>query len=171
MYIRIKKNSKRQGYYHLVESYREQGKVKQKVLLSLGKVEDNRLDGLISAISKHKDLITALEAAKSLEIKDTYILGPLLALQHVFARFGVKKLLSTIASQHPQLQFNFERIIFTMIVCRFLRPSSKLKIFEYWQDKLYPGLISGKDELHQLYRALDLLTQHKEPDFNTSVKK
>jgi transposase len=162
MYIRITKNSRGQGYYHLVESYRENGKVKQKVLLSLGKVEENRLEELITAIGKHKDVLTALEAAKSLEVDDTYILGPLLVFQHIFKRFGIEKLLSTIASQHSQLRFNFERIIFTMIVCRFLRPGSKLKIFEHWQDRLYPGLLAGKDELHHLYRALDLLNQHKE---------
>lgn len=162
MYIRITKNSKGQSYYHLVESYRENGKVKQKVLLSLDKVEDNRLEELITAIGKHKDVLTALEAAKSLEIDDTYILGPLIVIQHIFKQFGIGKLLSEIASRHPQLQFNFGRIIFTMIVCRFLRPGSKLKIFEHWQDRLYPELLAGKDELHHLYRTLDLLSQHKE---------
>lgn len=162
MYIRITKNNKGQSYYHLVESFREGGKVRQKVLLSLGKVEDNRLEELIAAIGKHKDVLTALEAAKSLEIEDTYILGPLLVLQHIFKRFGIEQLLLDIASQHPQLHFNFVRIIFTMIVCRFLRPGSKLKIFEHWQDRLYPELLAGKDELHHLYRALDLLCKHKE---------
>ena len=162
MYIRTTTNSKGQSYYHLVESYRENGKVKQKVLLSLGRVGEDKLDDLISAISKHKDVITVLEAAKSIEIENTYILGPLLVLQHVFKCFGIDKVLSAITSQHPKLQYNFGRIIFTMIVCRFLRPGSKLKIFEYWQDKLYPDLLAGKDELHHLYRALDLLSHHKE---------
>ena len=37
-----------------------------------------------------------------------------------------------------------------------------LKIFEHWQDKLYPEILSGKDELHHLYRTLDLLSQHQE---------
>jgi len=145
MFIRITTNRKGQAYYHLVESYRDQGKVRQRILLSLGKVGEDRLDDLISAISRHKDVLTALDAAKSLEIEDTYILGPLLILQHIFARFG-----------------DFERIVFTMIVCRFLKPGSKLKIFEHWQDKLYPEILSGKDELHHLYRTLDLLSQHQE---------
>ncbi len=162
MFIRITTNRKGQGYYHLVESYRDQGKVKQRILLSLGKVGEDRFDDLIAAIGRHKDVLTALDAAKSLEIEDTYILGPLLVLQHIFARFGIQPLLAKIASQHPQLQFDFERIVFTMIVCRFLKPGSKLKIFEHWQDKLYPEILSGKDELHHLYRTLDLLSQHQE---------
>jgi transposase len=162
MYIKVTTNKKGQKYYHLVESYREQGKVKQRLLMSLGKVGEDQIEDLISAISRHKDVLSALEAAKSLEIEDTYILGPVLALQHIFTHFGIKSLCSEIAAKHSQLHFNFERIIFTMIICRFLEPGSKLKIFEYWQDKLYPEAISGKDELHHFYRALDLLSKHKE---------
>lgn len=162
MFIRVTTNRKGQSYYHLVESYRDQGKVRQRTLLSLGKVEENRLDELVSAISKHKDVLTALEAAKTIEIDDTYILGPLLVLQHIFTRFGIGSILSGITTQHSQLQFNFERLVFTMIACRFLKPGSKLKIFEYWQNKFYPEILSGQDELHHFYRAVDLLSQHKD---------
>lgn len=77
MFIRITTNRQGQGYYHLVESYRDRGKVKQRLLLSLGKVGEDRLEELVSAISRHKDVITALDAAKSMEVEDTYILGPL----------------------------------------------------------------------------------------------
>jgi len=162
MYIRVTTNKLGQAYYHLVESYRENGKVRQRKLLSLGRVGEDRLDDLIAAIGKHKDVISTLEAAKSVAIDDTYILGPLLILQHMFARFGIATLLDNIVRKHPQLEFNFPRIIFTLIACRFINPSSKLKVFEHWQDKLYPELLSGKDELHHFYRALDLLSQHKD---------
>lgn len=162
MFIKITTNQKGQSYYHLVESYRDQGKVRQRVLLSLGKVGEDRLDELISAIGRHKDVLTVVDAAKSLDIEDTYVLGPLLVLQHVFTRFGVDVLLNNIVHRHPRLEFNFSRIIFTLIACRFINPSSKLKVFEHWQDKLYPELLSGKDELHHFYRALDLLSQHKD---------
>ena len=162
MFIRVTTNKKGQSYYHLVESYRDKGKVRQRRLLSLGKVGEDRLDDLIAAIGKHKDVIGTLEAAKSVAIDDTYILGPLLILQHMFAQFGITALLDNIVHKHPQLEFNFPRIIFTLIACRFINPSSKLKVFEHWQDKLYPELLSGKDELHHFYRALDLLNTHKD---------
>ncbi|OGN58228.1 MAG: hypothetical protein A3D18_02300 [Chlamydiae bacterium RIFCSPHIGHO2_02_FULL_49_29] len=71
MFIRITTNRKGQGYYHLVESYRDKGKVRQRTLLSLGKVGEDRLEDLVSAISRHKDVLTALDAAKSLEIRET----------------------------------------------------------------------------------------------------
>lgn len=162
MFIRITKNKNGQAYYHLVESYRDQGKVRQRTLLSLGKVGEDRLDRLIEAISKHKDVLTAVEAAKSLDIEDTYILGPLLAIQHVFCVFGINRLLREITKKHPKLEFDLCQVVFTMIVCRFLRPCSKLKIFERWQDRLYPGMLSGRGELQHFYRSLDLLSEHKE---------
>lgn len=162
MYIKITTNKKGQSYYHLVESYREQGKVRQRTLLSLGKVGEDRLDDLITAIGRHKDVMSVMETARSLGVSDTYVLGPLLILDHLFTRFGITALLEDIARKHPRLAFNFQRIVFTLVVCRFLHPSSKLKVFEYWQDKLYPEMLSGKDELHHIYRALDLLFQHKE---------
>lgn len=162
MYIKITTNKKGQSYYHLVESYRDNGKVRQRTLLSLGKVGEDRLDELVTAISRHKDVITALEAVKSISVTDTYILGPLLVLEHLFRLYGITDLLDEISKRHPRLEFNLTRIVFTLAVCRFIRPSSKLKVFEYWQDRLYPEMMSGKDELHQIYRALDLLSQHKD---------
>jgi hypothetical protein len=162
MFIKITKNKKGQAYYHLVESYRDQGKTKQRTLLSLGKVGEDGLDKLISAIGKHKDVLTAVEAAKALDIEDTYILGPLLAVQHIFNFFGIDSLLRKIAAKHTQLEFDLCQAVFTMIVCRFLRPSSKLKIFERWQDSLYPEMLSGKTDLQHFYRSLNLLSDHKE---------
>ena len=71
-------------------------------------------------------------------------------------------MLSALVRAHPKLGFDLARIVFTLVVSRFIRPGSKLKVFEYWQEKLCPLYLSGKDELHQLYRALDVLALHKE---------
>src|SRR5690349_12656906 len=112
MFIKITKNRKGQGYYHLVESYRDQGKTKQRTLLSLGKVGEDGLEKLISAIGKYKDVLTAVEAAKALDIEDTYVLGPLLAVQHMFHLFGIDRLLREIAAKHPQMEFDLCQTIF-----------------------------------------------------------
>ena len=162
MYIKITKNQAGQAYYHLVESYRDGGKVRQRTLLSLGKVGEDRLDELIAAIARHRDVASWVEMAKRISVEDTYILGPLLAIRQMFARFGIDEVLSSLCRAHPKLEFDLARIVFTLVVSRFIRPGSKLKVFEYWQEKLCPLYLSGKDELHQLYRALDVLALHKE---------
>ena len=162
MYIKITKNQAGQAYYHLVESYRDGGKVRQRTLLSLGKVGEDRLDELIAAIARHRDVASWVEMAKRISVEATTILGPLLAIRQMFARFGIDEVLSSLCRAHPKLEFDLARIVFTLVVSRFIRPGSKLKVFEYWQEKLCPLYLSGKDELHQLYRALDVLALHKE---------
>ena len=68
MFIKITKNAKGASYYHLVESYREKGKVKQRTLLSLGKVEDGKLKDLADALSKHLDTTHIFDIAKSIDV-------------------------------------------------------------------------------------------------------
>ena len=74
MFIRTTRNFAGQAYYHLVESFRDEGKVKQRTLLSLGRVEDGKLEALAEAISKHTDLISAAELAKTVSTDSTYVL-------------------------------------------------------------------------------------------------
>lgn len=162
MYIRVTKNSEGQSYYHLVESYWENGRSRQRTLLALGKVGEDRLDNLVTAISKHKEVLGILDLAKSISIEETFIYGPLLILERLFSQFGVDAILKDIAKGHPKLGFDLRQVIFTEVACRFVRPGSKLKIFEHWQSKFYPEMIANDMGLHQFYRALDILYSHKE---------
>ncbi len=162
MYIKVTKNRVGQTYYHLVESYWEKGSSHQRTLLSLGKAGEDRMDEIIAAIGKHKDVLTVLELAKTLSIEETFILGPLLVLERLFEKSGIQAVLSTIASKHPKLEWDWLKLVFTMVVSRFVEPGSKLKVYEHWQKRLYPEMISEEIALHQLYRALDLLAEHKE---------
>lgn len=162
MFIKTTINSAGQAYYHLVESYRLDGKVKHRTLLSLGKAGEDRMDELIAALSKHKEILTLLELAKSVEVKDTYILGPLLVLERLFEKSGINAILKSITAKHPKLEFDLRGLVFTLAAARFVRPGSKLKVFEYWQKRFYPEMITQDIGLHQLYRTLDLLAAHKD---------
>jgi transposase len=162
MYIRVTKNSRGNAYYHLVESFRHEGKVRQRVLLSLGRVDEGKLQQLAEAVSKHLDRVTALNLAESIDISQAYLFGPLLLLQHMTEQLGISNVLSGIAQRHDRLQFSFERAVFSMIVSRFMEPISKLGLCERMLDRFYPGLFDNDIELQHLYRSLDLLSIHKE---------
>lgn len=162
MFIKTTTNSSGQSYYHLVESYRHNGSVRHRTLLSLGRAGEDRMEEVAAAISKHKDIFTILELAKSISIEETFILGPLLVLERLFEKGGINKVLGEIAWKHPKLGFGLTRLVFTMIASRFVKPGSKLKVYEHWQKRLYPEIIEQEIELHQLYRALDILAEHKE---------
>lgn len=162
MFIKETKNSAGQIYYHLVESYWDNGKSRQRTLMSLGRAGEDRMDEVITAIGKHKDVLTVLDLAKNISVSDTFILGPLLVLERMFEQSGIDRVLGKIAKEHPKLGFDFKKLIFTMVASRFVRPGSKLKIFEHWQNRFYPEMLVGDIELHQLYRALTILADHKE---------
>lgn len=162
MYVKVTTNSAGQQYYHLVESYWENGKSRQRTLMALGRAGEDRMDEVIAAIGKHKDVLTILELAKCISIDNTYILGPLLVLQRFFEDSGIEQILKDISEKHQQLSFDLRNAIFTMVAARFVKPGSKLKVYDHWLDRLYPEMVDAKLELHHLYRALDILYEHKD---------
>src|SRR3989344_1251538 len=108
MHIRTVRNSKGQAYYQLVESFRQDGQVKKRILLSLGKVENHKIDELSLAIARHKKQLTAIKRAGSIDVKDTFILGPLLVIEGLFKKLGINVLLEGIQQQHPKLLFGLK---------------------------------------------------------------
>lgn len=120
------------------------------------------MEEVVDAIAKHKEIFTTLELAKNISVEDTYILGPLLVLNRMFEQSGIDGILKSVAGKHPKLGFDLRGLVFTMTSTRFVRPGSKLKVYEHWQKKLYPEMIEEEIKLHQLYRALDVLAIHKE---------
>ncbi|HCI55354.1 MAG TPA: IS1634 family transposase [Bacteroidales bacterium] len=162
MYIKITKNQRGYAYYHLVEAYREDGKVKQRTLMSLGRVEDNKLEQLSEAISKNLETVNILNLSKEIDISDTYILGPLLVLDRILETLGIKSVLQNVLSQHKRLQFDFEKVVFTQVCSRFIKPVSKLSLYDNWFSQMYPELIDSQVDLQHIYRSLDILADHKE---------
>lgn len=162
VFIRVTKNAAGQAYHHLVESYRHEGKVKQRVLLSLGRVEDGKVDQLAQAVAKHTSLLSAVDMAKKIDISETYVLGPYLVLQSLFQKLGYDSLFEKIQRHHPKMEFSLAHVVRILVICRFFRPSSKLSVYEELLEKLYPEYQSDTVALHHLYRSLDVLCKHKE---------
>jgi len=162
MFIKTTKNKNGTAYYHLVESYRDQGKVKQRTLLSLGRVDDGKLEQLAEAISKHTGKLSVFNLAKDVDIKDTYILGPLLVLRRMMDELGISKCLSMLQGKHPKLQFDLEKVVFSQLCSRFLMPVSKLSLYDNWLGRMYPGMVEQDIGLQHIYRSLDLLCDHKD---------
>ena len=162
MYVRKNTNSAGTVYFQLVESYRIGKKVRQRILFSLGKKGDGKLDNLAQAVSRYTDLIKIEDLAKQLDVKQTYILGPLIILERLFEKLGINKAIEEISALHPKISFNMKKILFSLVVSRFIKAGSKLKVYDNQQRSFYPGMFSPDLKLHQLYRCLDVLSKHKE---------
>lgn len=162
MFIKKTVNSAGKTYYHLVESYREAKRVRQRTLLALGEASVGKLEQLAQAIAKHLDVLTAIQLAKDVCIDQTYILGPLLILEKMFERLGINECLKGIQDEHQQIRYDFCKSVFTLVASRFVRPSSKLWIFDNLLERFYPEKVDHQMPLHVLYRTLDLLVAHKD---------
>jgi transposase len=162
MYIRTTKNKRGDAYYHLVESFRQDGKVKQRTLLSLGRVEDNKLEQLSEALSKHLDTIHVLDLAKHIDINSAYIYGSLMVLDRLMETLGVNSVISEIASKHEKVKFDLKKVLFTLITSRFVKPVSKLALYDRWIEKFYPVMVDHDIALQHIYRSLDIMAGHKE---------
>lgn len=162
MYIRVTKNQRGEGYYHLVESYRDGGKVKQRTLLSLGNVKDGKLEELAGAISRHLDYVSIFNLAKFVDVKNTFVYGPLYVLDALLSDMGIFSVLRSLKAEHPKMEFDFEQSVFTQLCGRFIKPCSKLAFYDKQLDSMFPGMVNRELALHQIYRTLDILASHKE---------
>jgi hypothetical protein len=96
--------------------------------MSLGRVEENKLEQLSEAISKHLETVSILSLSKEIDIADTYILGPLLVLDRMMEAMGIKAALQNVLSQHKKLQFDFEKVVFNQLCSRIIKHVSKLSL-------------------------------------------
>ena len=130
--------------------------------MSLGRVKDTRLEKLLDLIGRHLDVVSASQIAKEIDVQNTFILGPLLIIDAIFKQLNLYELLTDLKQKHPKVQFDFVKIIFTLVINRFVEPCSKLKVFSHWQKLFYPDFLEEELHLQDIYRSLDLLSNHKE---------
>lgn len=162
MFIKTTRNSKGVNYYHLVESFRQEGKVKHRVLMPLGRVDDGKVEQLARVLNKHLNNGLALDLAKDIDVKDAFILGPLLILDRMIQQLGLDQIWASIERKHKKLGFDLSKVLFTQLCSRFIRPVSKLALYDQWMERMYPVLVDQHIKLHQIYRSLDILAVHKE---------
>ena len=149
MFIKETKTGRGQKYYHIVESYRRDGKSRHRTLMSLGRVKDTRLEELLHLIGRHLDVVSASQIAKEIDVQNTFILGPLLIIDTLFKQLGLYELLKDIQKRHPKVAFDLMKVVFTLVVNRFIEPCSKLKLYSHWQQLFYPDFLEKKFKIRR----------------------
>ena len=91
MYIKIKKykDYPDRSYLQVVEAYREEGKVRNRTVLNLGRFDTNdavdRVNNLLKILMPYSTtLVPELDLEKDLAAKDTKTFGPLLIFQKLW---------------------------------------------------------------------------------------
>ena len=159
MFFRIKPSGERR-YLQIVENKRQGPRTVQRVVATLGRVEDFQTDGRLDVLlrsgarlSKTALLISSLQAG-TLEAETAKRIGMPMIFGRLWEQTGCRKVIEQLAKQRG-FGFSIERAIFASVLHR-LAVSGSDRACERWLDSYY---IDGADslQLHQLYRAVGWL--------------
>ncbi len=154
MFLRVKKTSSR-AYLQIVESYRDQGHVHQRVIGTIGRIEElvskGQVDQLLRSLAKYSERAILLLAGSSEPDADVKKVGPGMVFERLWDNAGVGEHIRSLLKDR-RYRFNLERVIFVTVLHRLMNPGSDRQALE-WHKKYR---ISGIDnlELQHFYRAM-----------------
>ena len=154
-------------YIRIVESYRENGKSRQRILFTLGRLDallaTGELVGIVETLGRLCKKQDWLDLAKDIGVDDVYYLGAAHVLSRMLERMGLRRVLDKAQAQHSRLELPWRELIFGMILGRFIEPCSKRRLNQEWWGRIYPGLLGvANPPLHWFYRAMDILHGHRD---------
>jgi len=159
LFIRTQTNGDR-TYLLLVENERIDGRIKQRVLHRLGRLDElqasGELDRLLASLGRfsEKYLVLGAHAEGQSITTRTQTVGPALIFERLWQECGIAEVLRELAAQR-RFEFPLERAVFLTVLHRLFAPGSD-RAAEKWKADY---VIAGADELalHQLYRAMGWL--------------
>ena len=156
MFVRTQTNGSR-TYLLIVDNQWVEGKVRQRVLLRLGRLDEllasGRLDSLIQSLGRFSEKLAVLGAharGDSITTRSARI-GPALIFQRLWQTCSIDKVLKNLL-EGRRFEFSVERAIFLTALHRLLAPGSDRAAEKWKDDYAIEGV--GDLGLHQLYRAM-----------------
>jgi transposase len=159
MFVRTKGAGKYK-YLQIVENYRQNSKIKQRVLLTLGRkeqlVESGKLDNLARSLVRFSEKLRVVEAHREGDLKahSTVSIGPAIIFGRLWGELEIDRIIEGLL-EGRKYQFSLERAIFLTVLHRLFDPGSD-RAAERWRKDYR---IEGTEgiELHHLYRAMEWL--------------
>lgn len=168
MFVRLKtlrQNGRTYQYLHIVENVRENGRHRQRIVGSLGRLDElterGDLERVITQLVDHCPAVKLLraEAAGTLQVESDRVWGPALLFGRLWEELGLKELLWSL-SRRQKFGFDFERMAFALALQRLLEPGSDLRGSKWIETVHEPGF--ARLRLPHFYRALGFLWKKKE---------
>ena len=156
MFIRTQSNGSR-TYLLIVDNERVDGKVMQRVLFRLGRLDQllasGQLDSLIQSLGRFSEKLAVLGAharGDSVTTRSARI-GPALIFERLWQACSIDKVLTALL-EGRRFEFSVERAIFLTVLHRLFAPGSD-RAAEKWKDDYAIEGVADLD-LHHLYRAM-----------------
>jgi len=157
LFARIKKSGKYQ-YLQIVENRKEKGKVKQRVIATIGRMDrlqaKGRVETLIRSLSRFSERAMLILTGQSDVSTEAVKIGPPIIFERLWKETGIKKAIKGLL-QDRRFEFDVERAIFLTVLHRLMVSGSD-RFCERWRRDY---LIEGTEDLdlHHLYRAMTFL--------------
>ena len=159
MFSRIKKSG-RYEYLQVVHNERIDGKVRQRVIATLGRLdvlrENGQLDGLLESLAKFSDHLAVLNAARNTEVipEAAVRIGPALVFGKLWKELGLPDVLRRLLAGR-KFEFPLERAVFVTVLHRLFVSGSD-RAAERWCRRHRLDDI-GDLSLHHFYRTMGWL--------------
>ena len=167
MFARLKTvtaNGRTYQYVQLVENRREDGKVRQHIVASLGRLDQLEARGdlrrIVEALTKLLPQVRLVEAHRqqSLEADSDRLWGPVLIFERLWQDLGLHELFRSLARPR-RLRFDLERCAFAIVLQRLLAPGSDLQGSQWISTVEAEGF--DKLRLANFYKTLGVLWRCK----------
>ena len=166
MFVRTQTNGSR-TYLLIVDNVRVDGKVRQRVLHRLGRLDELRasgqLDVLIQSLSRFSEKLALLGAHVQGDSIVTHSarIGPALIFQRLWQACAIDSVLTALLKGR-RFEFSVERAIFLTVLHRLFAPGSDRAAEKWKDDYAIEGV--GDLDLHHLYRAMAWLGEELPKD-------
>jgi len=157
MFARIKKSGNYQ-YLQIVENRKIKGKVIQRVIVTLGRMDQlkqkDRIETLIRSLARFSEKVLLILSGKSNVSATAKKIGPALIFERLWKELGIKKVISNLLLER-KFEFDAERAIFLTVLHRLFISGSDRSCEKWRGDYVIEGI--EKLCLHHLYRAMAFL--------------
>jgi len=157
MFARVKKSGKYQ-YLQIVENRKEAGKVKQRVLATIGRMdqlqEKGRVETLIRSLSRFSEKALLIISGQSDVAAKARTIGPVMIFERLWKQTGIASAIKKLLVGR-NFAFDVERSIFLTVLHRLMVSGSDRFCDRWRRDYRIDGC--GQLSLHHLYRAMAFL--------------
>jgi transposase len=165
VFVRVKRSvqkSRTYEYLQIVESVREAGSVRQRVIANLGRrdqiVADGSLDGLLQSLAKFSERLRVIEKVREqgLHARVARCWGPALVFERLWQEQGLPQIIGGLARDR-RFEFDIERVSFALALQRLCAPGSDLGGSAWLRTVEAAGF--DRIALHHMYRTVGFLAE------------
>ena len=162
MFARVK-TSGRYQYLQIVENRKVGGKVKQRVIATIGRLDQLQAKGqvetLIRSLSRYSEKVLLILSGKSDVSASAKKIGPALIFERLWKELAIQEIIGNLL-RGRKFEFDVERAIFLTVLHRLLVSGSDRSCEKWRRDYVIEG-VEGLS-LHHLYRAMTFLGEETE---------